>query len=104
MAGSSGGAGYLRSARDGVNDVYDLKRLDSAMPSAGVQEVVAGGLYATLTKYERYASHESNPHEGCAFGPDIEWATSCAGRVTVTWIGQWMSSIRDPTGRARTAT
>jgi hypothetical protein len=42
-------------------------------PGAGVQEVVAGGLYATFTKCGRYASHEFNPYEGCAFGPDIEW-------------------------------
>jgi hypothetical protein len=73
-----------------ADDVYDMKRLESAMPArpellnnAGraigrvpdhmVEEIDAGGLYACLTKYERYAGHEFKPYEGCAFGPDIEW-------------------------------
>jgi hypothetical protein len=73
-----------------ADDVYDMKRLESAMPGrpellndAGraigrvtdqvVEEIDAGGLYACLTKYERYAGHEFKPYEGCAFGPDIEW-------------------------------
>jgi hypothetical protein len=73
-----------------ADDVYDMKQLESAMPArrellndAGraiglvpdkvVEEIDAGGFYATLTKYERYAGHEFKPYEGCAFGPDIEW-------------------------------
>jgi hypothetical protein len=43
------------------------------MPDRVVEEIDAGGLYACLTKYERYAGHEFKPYEGCAFGPDIEW-------------------------------
>ena len=73
-----------------ADDVYDMKRLESAMPArpellndAGraigavpdqvVEEIDAGGLYATLTRYERYVNHEFQPYEGCAFGPDVEW-------------------------------
>jgi hypothetical protein len=43
------------------------------VPDRVVEEIDAGGLYATLTKYERYAVHEFKPYEDCAFGPDIEW-------------------------------
>ena len=73
-----------------ADDVYDMKRLESAMPArpellnnAGraigrvpdhlVEEIDAGGLYACLTRYSHYVDHEFKPYEGCAFGPDIEW-------------------------------
>ena len=73
-----------------ADDVYDIKHLESAMPGRRellndvgraigripdwlVEEIDAGGLYATLTRYERYARHEFKPYEGCAFGPDVEW-------------------------------
>jgi hypothetical protein len=73
-----------------ADDVYDTKRLESAMPArpellneAGsaigrvpdevVEEIDAGGLYACLTRYRHYVDHEFQPYEGCAFGPDIEW-------------------------------
>jgi len=73
-----------------ADDVYDMKRLESVLPHTAeivdgamrplgavpdrvVEEIDAGGLYACLTKYERYAGHEFKPHEGCAFGPDIDW-------------------------------
>jgi hypothetical protein len=74
-----------------ADDVYDMKRLESAMPArsellndAGraigavpdkvVEEIDAGGLYACLTRYRQYVDHEFQPYEGCAFGPDIEWS------------------------------
>jgi hypothetical protein len=73
-----------------ADDVYDMTRLESVLPHTAdvvdgamrhvaevpdrvVEEIDAGGLYACLTKYERYAGHEFQPYEGCAFGPDIEW-------------------------------
>jgi hypothetical protein len=73
-----------------ADDVYDMKRLKSAMPAlpellndAGraigrvpervVEEIDAGGLYACLTRYRHYLDHEFQPYEGCAFGPDVEW-------------------------------
>jgi hypothetical protein len=73
-----------------ADDVYDMKRLESAMPArpellndAGraigrvpdqvVEEIDAGGLYACLTSYRHYVDHEFQPYEGCALGPDIEW-------------------------------
>jgi hypothetical protein len=74
-----------------ADDVYEMKRLESAMPArpellndAGraigripdqvVEEIDAGGLYACLTRYRHYVDHEFQPYEGCAFGPDIEWS------------------------------
>jgi hypothetical protein len=56
-----------------ADDVYDMKRLESAMPGSGVEEIDAGGLYACLTRFRQYVEHEFQPYEGCAFGPDIEW-------------------------------
>jgi hypothetical protein len=54
-----------------ADDVYDMKRIESAMPGTGVEEIDAGGLYACLTRYRHYVDHEFRPYEGCAFGPDI---------------------------------
>jgi hypothetical protein len=56
-----------------ADDVYDMTRLESAMPGSGVEEIDAGGLYCCLTRYERYAEHEFKPYDGCAFGADVEW-------------------------------
>jgi hypothetical protein len=73
-----------------ADDVYDMKRLESAMPArpgllndAGraigavpdkvVEEIDAGGLYACITRYQHYVDHEFQPYNGCAFGPDIDW-------------------------------
>jgi hypothetical protein len=73
-----------------ADDVYDMKRLESAMPArpellndAGraigrvadqvIEEIDAGGLYASLTRYRHYVDHDFQPCEGCAFGPDVEW-------------------------------
>ena len=73
-----------------ADDVYDTKRLDSAMPAlpellndAGraigrlpdrvVEEIDAGGLYASLTRYGNYVDHKFQPYDGCVFGPDLEW-------------------------------
>jgi hypothetical protein len=73
-----------------ADDVYDMKRLESAMPARPellndatraigripdqvVEEVDAGGLYATLTRYRHYVDHKFQPYEACAFGPDLEW-------------------------------
>ena len=44
-----------------ADDLYEMKRLESAMPGSGVEEIDAGGLYVTLTRYERYAGHEFKP-------------------------------------------
>lgn len=54
-----------------ADDVYDTKRLESAMPGAGLEEIDAGGLYATLMRYDLYRKHEFKSYEGDAFGPDI---------------------------------
>jgi hypothetical protein len=73
-----------------ADDVYDMKRLESAIPArpellndAGraigimpdhvVEEIDAGGLYACLTRYRHYVDHEFQPYQECAFGPDIQW-------------------------------
>jgi GT2 family glycosyltransferase len=73
-----------------ADDVYDMKRLESAMPvrpellnDAGraigrvpdhmVQEIDAGGLYACLTRYRHYVDHEFRPYRSCTFGPDVDW-------------------------------
>lgn len=76
-----------------ADDVYDMKRLESAMPArsellndAGraigrtpdrvVEEIDAGGLYACLARLQHYTDHEFRPYEDCAFGPDLEWGIS----------------------------
>jgi hypothetical protein len=73
-----------------ADDVYDMKRLESAMPArpellndAGraigrvpdhmVEEIDAGGLYACLTRYRHYVDHEFRPYQNCTFGPDVDW-------------------------------
>jgi hypothetical protein len=56
-----------------ADDVYDMKRLESAMPGSGVEEIDAGGLYACLTRFNQYINHEFRPYDGCALGPDVEW-------------------------------
>jgi hypothetical protein len=92
-----------------ADDVYDMKRLESVLPHTAelvdgarrpigavpdrvVEEIDAGGLYATLTKYERYADHEFKPYEGCAFGPDIEWGIALRQQGYVNYL-DWSVAV-----------
>jgi hypothetical protein len=54
-----------------ADDVYDPTKLESAMPGSGVEEIDAGGLYATLTRYDLYRKHEFKPW-GDTLGPDFD--------------------------------
>jgi hypothetical protein len=42
-------------------------------PDMVVEEIDAGGLYSTLTKYDRYIKHEFKPFKNCSLGPDFDW-------------------------------
>jgi hypothetical protein len=81
-----------------ADDVYDMKRLESAMPAgpellndAGratgmmpdkvVEEIDAGRFYACLTRYRHYADHEFQPYDDCAFGPDVGWGITLRQRA-----------------------
>lgn len=56
-----------------ADDVYEPREIRSALLEQGLQEIDAAGMYACLTKYDRYMSHEFKPYPGDAFGPDVEW-------------------------------
>jgi hypothetical protein len=45
----------------------------SSVPDMVVEEIDAGGLYCTLTKYDRYIKHEFKPFDNCSLGPDFDW-------------------------------
>lgn len=55
-----------------ADDVYEPTKLESVMPGQGLEEIDAGGLYATLMRYDLYRKHEFTPWERDAFGPDIQ--------------------------------
>lgn len=55
-----------------ADDVYEPTKLESVMPGSGVEEIDAGGLYATLMRYDLYRKHEFGLFDGDAFGPDID--------------------------------
>jgi hypothetical protein len=48
-------------------------RTVGSVPDMVVEEIDAGGLYCTLTKYDRYIKHEFKPFENCSLGPDFDW-------------------------------
>jgi hypothetical protein len=54
-----------------ADDVYDPTKLESAMPGSGVEEIDAGGLYATLMLYDLYRKHAFKPW-GDTLGPDFD--------------------------------
>jgi len=54
-----------------TDDVYDPTKLESAMPGSGVEEIDAGGLYATLMRYDLSNKHEFKPW-GDTLGPDFD--------------------------------
>ncbi len=73
-----------------ADDVYEPTKIESAIrstaqivdggmrpvgsvPDTVVEEIDAGGLYCTLTKYDRYIKHEFKPFENCSLGPDFDW-------------------------------
>lgn len=64
------GLAYIGGWR--ADDVYEPTKLESVMPGTGLEEIDAGGLYATLMRYDLYRKHEFKLWEGDAFGPDIQ--------------------------------
>jgi hypothetical protein len=54
-----------------ADDVYDPTKLESALPGSGVEEIDAGGLYATLMRYDLYRKNEFKPW-GDILGPDFD--------------------------------
>jgi hypothetical protein len=73
-----------------ADDVYEPMLIESAIrsttqildggmrpvgsaPDMVVEEIDAGGLYCTLTKYDRYIEHDFKPFENCSLGPDFDW-------------------------------
>jgi hypothetical protein len=54
-----------------ADDVYEPTKLETAMPGSGLEEIDAGGLYATLTRYDLYTKHEFRPW-GDTLGPDFD--------------------------------
>jgi hypothetical protein len=75
----------LESVLPHTADVVDgAMRHVAEVPDRGAEEIDARGMYTTLTKYERYASHGFKPFEACALGRTSSGESRSGRRATRT--------------------
>jgi hypothetical protein len=87
-----------------VDDPYEPMKIESLMPSSGVAEVDAAGLYATLMRYDLYKKHEFKPF-GEALGPDFNMGIELRqeGYRNYVDFDVWVDHLK-PDGTALTRT
>lgn len=56
-----------------ADDVYEPSIITSAKPSAGVDEIDAGGFYCYLTRFDNFMKHEYRPFGTNTLGPDVNY-------------------------------